>query len=73
MAVLTVRDRGIGVAPENRPKLFERFARFESSRQYAGLGIGLWLAKQVIEAHGGQIDVRGEGEGALFRVALPLE
>jgi PAS domain S-box-containing protein len=73
MAVLTVRDRGMGVAPENRAKLFERFARFESSRQYAGLGIGLWLAKQVIEAHGGQIDVRGEGEGAMFRVALPLK
>jgi PAS domain S-box-containing protein len=72
MAVLTVRDRGIGVAPENRAKLFERFARFESSRQYAGLGIGLWLAKQVVWGHGGQIDVRSEGEGAILRVALPL-
>jgi PAS domain S-box-containing protein len=72
MAVLTVRDRGIGVTPENRAKLFERFARFESHRQYAGLGIGLWQAKQVIVAHGGRIEVRGEGEGAVFRVALPL-
>jgi protein-histidine pros-kinase len=72
MAVLTVRDRGIGVTPENRAKLFERFARFESHRQYAGLGIGLWLTKQVVEAHGGKIDVRAEGEGAVFRVALPL-
>jgi len=72
MAVLTVRDRGIGVAPENRRKLFDRFARFESSRQYAGLGIGLWLAKRVIESHGGQIDVKGEDDGAVFRVALPV-
>jgi PAS domain S-box-containing protein len=73
MAVLTVRDRGIGVTAENRDRLFERFARFESSRNYAGLGIGLWLAKQVVEGHGGHIDVRAEGEGATFRVALPLE
>jgi PAS domain S-box-containing protein len=72
VAVLTVRDRGIGVAPENRAKLFERFARFESARQYAGLGIGLWLAKQVLEAHGGHIEMRGEGEGAVFRATLPL-
>lgn len=72
MAVLTLRDRGIGVAPENREKLFERFARFESSRHYAGLGIGLWLAKQVVEGHGGRIDVKADGGGAMFRVALPL-
>lgn len=72
MAVLTVRDRGIGVAPENRPALFDRFARFESSRHYAGLGIGLWLAREMVEAHHGHIDVRGEGDGAIFRVALPL-
>jgi len=72
-AVITVRDRGIGVAPENRSGLFERFARFESSRHYAGLGIGLWLAKQVVHAHGGQIGLRGEGEGATCRVALPLK
>lgn len=72
MAVLTVRDGGVGVAPENRAKLFERFARFESSKHYGGLGIGLWLARQVIEAHGGHIGVRGEGEGATFQVDLPL-
>lgn len=72
MAVLTVRDRGIGVAQENRAALFDRFARFESTRHYAGLGIGLWLARQIVEAHGGHIDVRGEGEGAMFRVTLPL-
>jgi two-component system, LuxR family, sensor kinase FixL len=72
MAVLTVRDRGIGVAPENREKLFERFARFESSTHYAGLGIGLWLAKQVVEGHGGHIGMRAEGEGAILRIDLPL-
>lgn len=71
-ALLTVCDRGIGVAPENRERLFGRFARFESSRHYAGLGIGLWLAKQLVEQHGGHISARGEGEGATFRVALPL-
>jgi len=72
MAVLTVRDRGVGVRDENRDKLFQRFARFESSRNYAGLGIGLWLAKQVVERHGGRVGARGEGEGASFRVELPV-
>ncbi len=72
VAVLSVHDRGIGVAPENRSRLFERFERFESTRRYAGLGIGLWLAKEVVEGHGGRIHLRSEGEGALFRVELPL-
>ena len=71
-AILTVRDEGIGVAPDDRAKLFDRFARFASSRHYGGLGLGLWFVREVVEAHGGRVAVSSDGAGAVFRVALPL-
>jgi len=71
-AVLTVRDHGVGIGAEHREKIFERFARFESSRHYAGLGLGLWIVRQVAEAHGGHVGACSDGEGATFTVVLPL-
>ena len=72
-AVLEVVDHGIGVKPEQREHIFERFGRTESVRQYGGLGLGLWVARQVVEAHGGSLSVGDTpGGGATFRVDLPL-
>ncbi|MBI5549831.1 MAG: HAMP domain-containing histidine kinase [Deltaproteobacteria bacterium] len=71
-ARLEVRDRGIGIAPEDQARIFARFERAVSSRHFGGLGLGLWIARQVVEAHGGVIFVSSRtGEGATFTVELP--
>ncbi|HEY3445100.1 MAG TPA: ATP-binding protein [Myxococcales bacterium] len=72
-ARLQVRDRGIGIAPEDQARIFARFERAVSSRHFGGLGLGLWIARQVVEAHGGTISVASTpGEGATFTVELPV-
>lgn len=71
-AVLTVKDDGIGISSENLPLIFERFSRAASPRHYGGLGLGLYLSRQIVEAHGGTIRVQSRpGHGARFRVELP--
>lgn len=73
-ARLRVRDFGIGIAPEHQMRIFERFERAVPSRHYGGLGLGLWIARQLVEAHGGSITVdSAEGKGSTFTVDLPLE
>ena len=73
-AVLVVRDRGIGIAPADQARIFERFERAVSSRHFGGLGLGLWIVRQIVEAHGGTIAVASAvGEGAELRVELPVE
>lgn len=72
-AIVTVHDEGLGVTPENEGRLFERLSRFESSRHYGGLGLGLWIVREVVEAHGGHVEIVRDGRpGATFRVHLPL-
>lgn len=72
-ARLVVEDRGIGIAPAAQDRIFERFERAVPSAHYGGLGLGLWIARQVVEAHGGAISVESElGRGSTFRVDLPL-
>jgi PAS domain S-box-containing protein len=72
-AVLTVRDQGMGVSAEDQQRIFGRFERAVSERHYGGFGIGLWVARQAVEAHGGRIHVRSRpGEGSEFTVELPL-
>jgi two-component system, NtrC family, sensor histidine kinase KinB len=73
VVVLDVIDKGIGIAPENIGMLFERYYRTKSARAHAGgLGLGLYIARLVVEAHGGQIEVSSAmGEGSTFRVTLP--
>lgn len=72
MATLVVRDHGIGIASQDQKRIFERFERAVSSQNYGGLGLGLYIAKQMVEAHGGSIRVHSQlGEGATFTVLLP--
>lgn len=69
---LTVTDRGIGISDEDRERIFGRFERAVSARHYGGLGLGLYITRQIVEAHGGEIDVRSApGAGATFVVRLP--
>lgn len=75
-AVLAVEDTGIGIPPEFLPKAFDRFRQADASltRAYPGLGLGLWIVKQVIEAHGGVVhaESEGRGRGTTITVTLPL-
>ena len=72
-ALVVVRDHGIGIDPAVRERIFDRFERAVSVRHYGGLGLGLFVARRVVEAHGGKIAVDGaSGEGATFRIELPL-
>ncbi len=71
-AVLRVRDRGIGIGVADQERIFGRFERAVSERHFGGLGLGLWIARQIVEAHGGTIAVRSmPGAETLFTVELP--
>jgi PAS domain S-box-containing protein len=68
-----VKDQGPGIPPEKQFKIFERFERAISSRNISGLGIGLFISKQIVEAHKGSILVDSKlGEGSTFTVDLPI-
>jgi signal transduction histidine kinase len=69
---LTVTDHGGGVPREHRERIFGKFERLPSQTRVPGLGLGLWLVRQFVEAMGGHIEVRSaEGQGASFVVTLP--
>ena len=73
-AVVTVRDTGIGIAPEHLPRVFDRFYRVDKarSRDQGGTGLGLSIARTIVAAHGGQIDVASVAEkGTTCTVTLP--
>ena len=73
-AVVKVTDHGIGIAATEQVKIFERFERVVESRDFGGFGLGLWIARQIVEASQGTIEVASVlGEGATFSVRLPLE
>ncbi|MCM2279920.1 MAG: ATP-binding protein [Oligoflexia bacterium] len=72
-AVLEVRDYGPGIAGPDQRRIFERFERAVSFRHVSGFGLGLYVTRKIVEAHGGTISVSSEaGRGALFTVVLPL-
>ena len=71
-ATLTVTDTGIGIPENDLPLIFDRFYRCDPSRSATGAGLGLSLAKAIVNAHGGRIEVESElGAGSTFRVILP--
>jgi signal transduction histidine kinase len=72
-ARLAVKDHGIGIAEDQQRRLFARFERAVEAREYGGIGLGLWIARQTVEASGGTIQLTSApGEGAEFVVALPI-
>lgn len=72
-ALVEIRDYGMGVAEHDQQRIFERFERAAPSQHYGGLGIGLWIARNVVEAHGGTIAVSSRpDQGSTFVIQLPL-
>jgi len=75
-AVLVVSDTGRGIAPEFLPHVFDRFRQADShaARAYDGVGLGLSIAKELVEAHDGRITAEsaGRGRGSTFVVTLPV-
>jgi two-component system sensor histidine kinase VicK len=75
-AYIAVTDQGIGIPAGEQDRVFDRFYRVESplSRRTQGAGLGLYLVKSVVEAHGGRIWVESnQGQGSTFVFTLPLE
>ena len=71
---VAVRDRGIGIAKEDLTRIFGRFERGVSLRHYGGLGLGLFIARQLAEAHGGTIVAQSQpGAGSTFTLMLPCQ
>jgi len=72
MASLSVQDQGIGIPPEDLERIFGRFERAVSEKHYGGLGLGLFVSQQIVEAMGGSIRVQSQpGAGSTFTVQLP--
>jgi len=71
-AIIEVEDHGIGIAPDDVDRIFVQFERAVSSRQFGGLGLGLYITRRLVEQHGGKITVESEpGSGSVFSVRLP--
>jgi len=70
---LRVKDQGIGISPESQARIFERFERAVSSREFGGMGLGLFISRRIVQEHGGDIRVESAvGKGSTFVVELPL-
>jgi signal transduction histidine kinase len=70
---IAVRDHGPGIAPADQARIFERFERAVSLRRHGGFGVGLWMAREIVRAHGGTLTVASEvGEGATFTIDVPI-
>jgi signal transduction histidine kinase len=71
---VSISDDGVGIDPEDVPRLFQRYFRARTSTGIAGTGIGLNLVKQIVELHSGSIEVRSaRGCGSTFTVTLPIK
>ncbi len=70
---ILVRDQGMGISEEDQKRIFEQFERANGNDGTGGLGLGLFITRQLVEAHGGKIGVESrEGEGATFMITLPF-
>ncbi len=75
-AIVQIRDQGIGIPPESLPNLFTRFYRASNAARshVSGLGIGLFVVKEIVDLHGGSIEVTSQiGQGSVFSIYLPLQ
>ncbi|HME89897.1 MAG TPA: sensor histidine kinase, partial [Myxococcaceae bacterium] len=71
-ARLTVQDQGIGIPAEHLSRIFDRFERAVTDHHFGGMGLGLYITRKLVVAHGGQIQVQSEpGKGSTFIVELP--
>lgn len=69
---IVIQDKGLGIAPEDISRIFDRFERAIPARNISGLGLGLYISRQIVEAHEGTITVSSRlGEGSTFTVTLP--
>ncbi|HXH75477.1 MAG TPA: ATP-binding protein [Bacteriovoracaceae bacterium] len=72
-AILTIRDHGIGIAKGHQERIFQRFERIDPAKEISGLGLGLYIVKQILNAHAGKISIESEpNTGSAFIVELPL-
>jgi signal transduction histidine kinase len=72
LVIIRVIDPGIGIAPEHLPRLFQPFSQLSPEPTTKGAGLGLYIAKAIVELHGGQIWAKSVlGTGSTFSVALP--
>jgi PAS domain S-box-containing protein len=72
-AIIAVKDQGVGIPEEDLERIFDRFERAGRNGHSDGLGLGLWITKQIVRAHGGTISAESEpGKGSCFVVRLPL-
>lgn len=73
-ALIQVKDQGIGIAQEKQTEIFKPFSRAVAKNEFEGLGLGLYIASQIIRAHQGEIAIASElGKGSLFTIKLPLQ
>ncbi|MCL4245754.1 MAG: ATP-binding protein, partial [Candidatus Dadabacteria bacterium] len=69
----SVEDTGAGIPAEHITNLFDRFYRVPGQEKQSGVGLGLSIVKEIVEAHGGEVSVRSEqGKGSIFEFTLPL-
>jgi len=73
LAKVKVRDYGVGIPPSDQERIFDRFVRSKTAKPFGGMGLGLYIVRQIVDAHGGSLAVESEpGEGATFILSLPL-
>jgi signal transduction histidine kinase len=73
-AVIRIRDEGLGVPEAERGQIFERFFRTSVAKAYGGVGLGLYISREIVTRMGGDIQLESSGDqGSVFRVTLPLQ
>jgi signal transduction histidine kinase len=71
-AMIRVQDGGMGIAADKQARIFDRFERAEAHRNISGLGLGLYISKQIVDGHGGRLSLESTvGKGSCFTVELP--
>ena len=69
---VSVKDKGLGISPKQLPYIFDRFFRAEKTKNLEGIGLGLFLCRQIISAHRGKVWAKSEeGKGSVFYFSIP--